>query len=672
MYKPKITKTQSYLLLLISIIFLIGAWFRFKGLGKWPFALDEYYIIKSVQNILINGFPQFDFGGYYNRGILYQYMIALLMLTGIKAEFASRLIPVILNLLAIPALFKITKKISNSSIAFVAIVFFTFSLWEIEFSRFARMYSFFQTIFIWYLYFLFKYLFDKDNRSLKWMFGLSIISIFIYEASIFIAMLNFIIFIWDRKEKNFKFNLNFLKELRYQFIFSLLILIFTIGFTLFDFRTLNSTNLLPPELLTYFNEISKASKFRKPFILLYSSTFSISGILFTITMIVITLIGFVKIYKTENTDLLTKISLATIIILSIHNLYSIMFVLSLIFLLLDWIKINESSKKYLKIFGALILVEFIVQNLFAIVNPSWKLLVHYKVGAGLINSLKILWKEFLNYPNFYELFTLFRIIYFKYTISSILILSIGTTILIFKKGNKYFPPKLFFALFFVLLLVVTFINTKFFETRYFFFLFPMFIICVLFSLNEILNQLLRNENIRKITFVFLSLAFFFISGDFNANHLLNIDTAKINFRTEMNKNLRNHFYPRWDSRAVSDIINKISQKNDIIISNEQISSYYLKRLDYLYRYYTSDDFVLESVNSGKNERWTNAKLIYQYDDLVKILSDSDNPKWLIINKTWGIKLLEEQGLFKLVDKYTFYKDQDSTTFLYKIPKNVNF
>ena len=61
---------------IISFSVIIGIYIRFNGLGKWPLALDEYYIIQSVENILKHGLPQFANGGYYVRGILMQYMIA--------------------------------------------------------------------------------------------------------------------------------------------------------------------------------------------------------------------------------------------------------------------------------------------------------------------------------------------------------------------------------------------------------------------------------------------------------------------------------------------------------------------------------------------------------------------------------------------------------------------
>ena len=111
--KGKNNNTTLIYWLIISIAVVIGIYIRLKGLGKWPLAVDEYYIIQSAQNIIQHGLPQFTNGGYYDRGILMQYLIVPLLQLGIKPEFAGRIIPLLSNLVAIPALYLIAKKVGN-------------------------------------------------------------------------------------------------------------------------------------------------------------------------------------------------------------------------------------------------------------------------------------------------------------------------------------------------------------------------------------------------------------------------------------------------------------------------------------------------------------------------------------------------------------------------------
>lgn len=55
-------------------LFILGFVVRINGISNTPLSVDEYYLVTSVQNILKYGLPHFDTGGYYVRGLLYQYI----------------------------------------------------------------------------------------------------------------------------------------------------------------------------------------------------------------------------------------------------------------------------------------------------------------------------------------------------------------------------------------------------------------------------------------------------------------------------------------------------------------------------------------------------------------------------------------------------------------------
>ncbi|HAB54058.1 MAG TPA: hypothetical protein DCE80_18075, partial [Ignavibacteriales bacterium] len=57
-------KQEFFLYLVLFISIVVGIIIRLQGLGKWPLAVDEYYIVKSSENILKYGLPQWDAGGY--------------------------------------------------------------------------------------------------------------------------------------------------------------------------------------------------------------------------------------------------------------------------------------------------------------------------------------------------------------------------------------------------------------------------------------------------------------------------------------------------------------------------------------------------------------------------------------------------------------------------------
>ncbi len=657
---------QKLYYILLTLIIIVGSYLRFKGLGKWPLALDEFYILRSIQNILDKGIPQFDAGGYYTRGLIYQYVVACLVKVGAKAEFISRFVSVVLNLIAFPALFILTKKVLNKTSAILIVSLFAFSLWEIELSRFARMYTFFQTIFIWYLLYLYKYFFEENNKAVYWLLGLSFFSLFVYEASIFIVGLNFLTFLWDNKKKKFTFDL---KKGNYVYlVISFLILFFALFFLMYDFRGVNINEVIPIELKEYFANTVKSGKFRIPIILVSQIQNSIS-IFFLAIILIPSLFVIYKIFKYVDDNFLLKFSLISIVLLSIANLYSLIILFTILFFLLGWINISD-IKRIPKLFFVLLGFNLFIQLLYANIDLSWQAETSYRIGTDHLSNTKILFKEFLNFPNLYELFALFRDTYKIHTFFSVAILLPGTVLLI-RRRNILMQKNFFFILLLLLLFIVTIINTQWFETRYFFFLYPLFLICLLISINEIAEIIIKNsQSFRTVFILFIGAIFFIVSEDINAHHLLNIDSAEINFRKNMNDDLKSHFYPRWNTREISDIINNKSDKDDIIISNEKICSFYLDRLDNIYVDYMSNDFLIQSVNHGKNERWTNASLIYNLDDFYELLFNNKKNIWLIVNKMWGVKLMTKDGLFEKLDEFIYYKDDDGLTFLYRIPSDT--
>ena len=139
---------------------------RFWALGKWPLAIDEYYFAQSVQNVLHFGIPKFPCGGLYVRGLLLQYASALLQLAGLSAELAPRLIAAVCGIIALPAAFKIGRRIGGRDVGLLAVAVLALSVWEIEIGRFGRMYAPFQALFAWYIVFFLAYVVDGKRRAL--------------------------------------------------------------------------------------------------------------------------------------------------------------------------------------------------------------------------------------------------------------------------------------------------------------------------------------------------------------------------------------------------------------------------------------------------------------------------------------------------------------------------
>jgi len=654
-------KNNSYLFpAALTFIFALGVYFRIIGLDRWPVAVDEYYIIKSVQNILKTGLPEYLSGGYYERGIVYQYFVALLMLAGVKAELAARIIPVITNILTLIPLYLISRKLSNKAATFLIVFVFCFSVWEIEFARFGRMYSPFQMMFMYYLYFLFIRITENNKNSFKWMILISLISLFIYEGSIFLMILNFLPAVWNNKKGTFDFSTETLSKRKWLLLTAVIIFGAAYYYLSFDFRILGQSNLYPIDYLQ--NASSSSSQFRTPIILFSTVYPNITWLILQFIVLSVILYVTYNVIKQPDFTTYTKIGISSLLLLSFLNLYGLMIFLTIMFLLIDWLK-PEQIKKSLKYILPVMILTILLWSAY-IYSGSWSNglnTINYKGFA----AVKYFYKEFLNYPYFYETFVLFRNTIPWFTLTSIFFLAAGLFFMFSKNVNTLGHRFLYFILMLVLL-IITFLNLTYFDTRYFLFLYPLIMILSITAVVNIIEFFIIKTSLRYTALAIVFIAVLLISEDFNMYHLLNIDSRNVNFRTGYSKAEKVHFYPRWDTRSPAEYINARSKSSDVIISNEQVNDLYLKKLTYIYRDYRNADFSGESVEGGKKERWTNANLIYSDTQFLNVVKRDTLTKWVLINTMWGTRHLKETNFFKRYKKYAVYANYDSSAIVYKI------
>ncbi len=170
----------------------LGLYARLTGFGRWPVSYDEFFIGQSVRNILEHGVPRIGENGLYVRGLLVQYVAAAARLAGMGEESAIRLLPLLCNLSAIPALWFLGRRLGGRAAASVAVVLFALSAWEIEFSRFGRMYAPIQAITLWLAILMNGVISDGREDWRKWIAALVALSIPVHESSVFLALALFL------------------------------------------------------------------------------------------------------------------------------------------------------------------------------------------------------------------------------------------------------------------------------------------------------------------------------------------------------------------------------------------------------------------------------------------------------------------------------------------------
>src|SRR5688572_9474033 len=118
-----------------------GIYGRLAGFGERQLAVDEYYFAEAADKIRMQGVPRFDGGGYYVQGLLPLYLTAASFELFGETNTALRL-PALLFGLLVPILaYRYARVHLPAPFPLVLSAVLLASSWEIEFSRFGRMYT---------------------------------------------------------------------------------------------------------------------------------------------------------------------------------------------------------------------------------------------------------------------------------------------------------------------------------------------------------------------------------------------------------------------------------------------------------------------------------------------------------------------------------------------------
>jgi hypothetical protein len=139
------------LILILSAAIIGGLYARISGIQERPYSVDEFYMATSIQSILDNGVPDFKTGGFYTRGLLYQYISAGMIFLFETESEAYRFVSAFFGLLSIVLAYLYCRRFLNEIMATAVAITLLISSWHIEFSLFIRMYTLFQFLTLCFL-----------------------------------------------------------------------------------------------------------------------------------------------------------------------------------------------------------------------------------------------------------------------------------------------------------------------------------------------------------------------------------------------------------------------------------------------------------------------------------------------------------------------------------------
>ena len=656
---------------------MFGCYARFVSLGMWPLAEDEYYLTTAALKTLAFGVPQLECGGYYVRGILLQYLSIFPLKIFESIEFAARILPSITSLLAVIPVYLIAKKFGGIYVALIAIILFMLSVWEIEFARFARMYSPFQLVFLIYILYLIKSVYEPSSKSQYVLFGMSFLSIFLYEGAIFLLALNFLPFI-----------LGFIRINKTNILLLISLPIVYMKYTLTDFRAVNSGNVslndesvvtgMPSNFIDDATVSTTASSLKEISPQIFSSfpiqvSDSMWGMIYVnqfylIPIVLLVFAGlyfFVRFVKSSRVNFLLYALLLSILLASLlHMLF--LWLCLLILILLFYSKLSdEKSSPIISILTNNNLLLFLVSTLLI-------LFVHLIFYFSNYDGISEMPKYFLKYPDFY--YKVARLWFQAMPIQSIVMASvIIVTSLFCLIRYKELDKRICFlaGIVLVLFLAVSILQTTYSQIKYTFFIYPLVLILFSIAVVYLLEVFKKNKVLYMLVLPTLIFGSLYIFEDYNFKHIINVQAAEINFRQNYSMPKYMQYYPRKDYRTPGEYINNNLKSGDVVVSiYVPVVAHYLDQLDYMFWYKNEEEFVGLSACDGKKEFWTNANLISDKQQLYELL-ENDKNIWLInfsANRRSNDLEIEKYIRAKYKDNIV-YSNIDKTIDVYKINSN---
>ncbi len=343
--------------------------------------------------------------------------------------------------------------------------------------------------------------------------------------------------------------------------------------------------------------------------------------------------------------------LALVLFGSLIILNQFLFAFLVLLLLKLWNLLSPSlfSKRNTTLLIVIFLMNLLFWFSYGILTNDWFILFNDFSSYKFWGITKKLIVAFLNYPdNYYTVLNYFRTLPILSLFSAVSIIYI-IYLSIFKKNiNQKLSNLTGIFIFFSLL--ATILNLPYQETRYTFFIVPILMILTIYAIYHLIFKLRVGQK-AKILFTISSILIIFIfSKDFNFYHIANIDKAQINYRMNYDNKYKVHLYRRWDVKTPTEYVKENLKENDLIMINENSHEYYLPKVDYFNFDINHRMFINFSVDEGKKERWSNAKLIYNNDDLINFIDNRTSTIWFTVYpdvgnlSAWGNDVADELTL----------------------------
>jgi hypothetical protein len=593
-FEPVSRPVRTLFFFLVPIAMLAGLYGRFKGIGTWPLGVDEFYTARSIDHVLLMGVPRFPCGGYYTRGLLFQYIVAGLRWSGLPSELAGRSVAAICSVAVWPAAYLIARRLQGQAAGWLVVIILALSVWEIEMARFYRMYAPFQAVFTWYVVLYLRYTVDGHRAALWPMIVLSVVGALTWEGGALLGVANLLAVLsghehgrWRRAD-----------WVRAAALLVLLVLLFAVTR---DLRGSQETAVAARQATA--GGIGNHARLAVAALSALRRNL-VWGLAFLLPLGAgARSMRWIASYRRAP---LTAAALCAAIAAAAAHSFALTagaLILALLLRLIDWRRLCAREARWYWLALGAFLVYWLLFARFHLAaadgpHPSFSYLfevpdVFDHIARPWVRAVPILSIE----------------------------LAIAACVLLWRaiaipRDND--PTANLLSLVLLLVLAVGAIPTGRLETRYTFFLYPL-LVALAVSLALALVRRPRILRRAPVIAVLIPLLGFAASEDFQPRHVMEIDSAESNFRIGLSAARADHYYERNDMRGVAQWLAGHVEPGDMVISGIPNLDPYYHAFGYFYLGADEARYDAYICADGRTERWTDHPVLHGLDELKSLV-----------------------------------------------------
>ncbi len=596
----------AWLYVITTGAILAGLWARFKGLGTWPLNADEYYIARSVENVLRSGLPHYDCGGFYIRGLTFQYLVAPLQWAGLSAEFSARLIAALSSVLVLPAVYRLGVRLSGRSVALLAVSAMALSVWEVDIARFGRMYAPFQAVFAWYLVFFLRYVVDRDQRARWPMLVLSVLGLFTWEGGLLLLAVNLLPAFVARPDGRFGAS-----QIRDLLTAAGLLLVGFVATHAVDLR-IAGTDPYPPGYLPRGGGTPGAAHGPAAMI----GNIDVSP-LALVALAVVAVLGLVSLRWVWSLRTRWPAALGMLVALgcALAHQFGLMIFLIAILLLAGMLHWRELFTRAAWPFLASIIAAGLAWTFVALSSPHWLASIHTPWETR--NRVVRVAYELLKFPDLPGVVALPWARHAPVLGCLLLAALVGAFVrVVVKRDAAVTDERVMLLLIVCLLAGASMSNPPRFETRYTFFLYPPALLLGILAILRLVRAVRVDLRLAPVAAALLLAAALGLADELQPRRLLHIDAAEYNVGADTTDEDHTNVMYRADPRGAARWLQaQAAAPGTLLVNGYPGVDYYFRGFDYAYIDRGNQRFDAYACNHGTVERWGNLPLLSGLDEL---------------------------------------------------------